>query len=84
MILFELLQAEVRFLIVGAHALSVHWVSRATVDLDIWIDRTPENARRVWNALATFGAAINDLDVSQDDFLRSDVVVPAWTASLPN
>jgi len=37
-LLVELLRADARFLIVGAHALGVHGVPRATVDLDVWID----------------------------------------------
>jgi predicted nucleotidyltransferase len=39
----ELHDAGVRFLIVGGHALAVHGVSRATVDLDIFIQASPEN-----------------------------------------
>ena len=34
-IISALLEAEVRFLVVGAHALAVHGVPRATMDLDI-------------------------------------------------
>ena len=45
------LDAEVRFLIVGAHALAVDGVPRGTQDLDIWIDPTADNAQRVWRAL---------------------------------
>ena len=44
----------VRYLIVGAHALAKHVRPRATVDLDIWIDRTAPNARRVLAALRHF------------------------------
>ena len=44
--------ADVRFLIVGAYALALHGRPRAIGDLDIWIDPTPENARRVMRALA--------------------------------
>lgn len=71
----ELVKAEVRFLVVGAHALSVHGVPRATVDLDVWIDRSPENAARVWHALAEFGAPLDDLSVTREDLTRADVVV---------
>jgi len=39
--------ADVRCMIVGAYALVVHGRPRATGDLDIWIDATPENAPRV-------------------------------------
>jgi hypothetical protein len=73
--LAELVNADARFLVVGAHALSVHGVPRATVDLDVWIDRTPENVRRVWTALAAFGAPLDALGVTADDLMRPDVVV---------
>lgn len=74
-LLAELVKAEVRFLVVGAHALSVHGVPRATVDLDVWIDRTPDNAQRIWKALAEFGAPLEDLSVTVDDLTRPEVVV---------
>jgi hypothetical protein len=35
---------EVRFLIVGAYALGVHGRPRATADLDVWVDPTPDNS----------------------------------------
>ena len=63
--------ADVRFLIVGAYALALHGRPRATGDLDVWIDATPENAARVMRALASFGAPLND--VSVNDFSRPGV-----------
>jgi hypothetical protein len=74
-VLAELIKANARFLVVGAHALGVHGVPRATVDLDIWIDRSPDNARRVWAALAAFGAPLRALKIEETDFVRPDVVV---------
>lgn len=74
-ILAALVAEGVRFLVVGAHALAAHGLPRATVDIDIWIDRSPENARRVWIALANFGAPLDDLAVREDDLMRPDVVV---------
>ena len=73
-ILAALLQQDARFLVVGAHALAVHGYPRATVDLDIWIQSTPDNARRVWQALAGFGAPLDDLDVTESDLTRPNVV----------
>lgn len=73
-LLAELVKANARFLVVGAHALSVHGVPRATVDLDIWIDRSPENARRVWAALAAFGAPLDAVGIEMSDLIRPDVV----------
>jgi hypothetical protein len=63
--------ADVRFLIVGAYALALHGRPRATGDLDVWIDATPENAARVMSALAAFGAPLRDISV--DDFSREGV-----------
>jgi hypothetical protein len=58
--------ADVRFLVVGAYALALHGRPRATGDLDLWIDATPENARCVMRALAAFGAPL--ADVTEADF----------------
>lgn len=45
----------VRFLLVGGHALAAHGRPRYTQDLDILVDPTPANARRVSAAIAEFG-----------------------------
>jgi hypothetical protein len=63
---------DVRFLIVGAYALALHGRPRATGDLDVWVDATPENATRVVRALASFGAPMDQ--VSEGDFSRPGVV----------
>lgn len=59
--LSALSEAGAEFLVVGAHALAAHGVPRATRDLDIWINPTPDNAARVMKALRAFGAALMDL-----------------------
>lgn len=63
---------KVRFLIVGAYALGVHGRPRATGDLDVWVDPTPENAARILQALAQFGAPMGQ--VTADDFSRPGIV----------
>ncbi|MBA2602502.1 MAG: hypothetical protein H0U94_02850 [Acidobacteria bacterium] len=63
--------ADVRFMIVGAYALAFHGRPRATGDLDVWVDATPENAHRVMRALAAFGAPMGDL--READFERPGV-----------
>jgi hypothetical protein len=55
---------DVRFLVVGAYALAVHGRPRATGDLDVWIDPTPDNAERAFAALGDFGAPLHDLTVA--------------------
>jgi hypothetical protein len=47
----------VRFLLVGAHAVAAHGRPRYTQDLDVLVDPTPANARRVSAAIAEFGFA---------------------------
>jgi hypothetical protein len=73
-VLAELLRAGARFLVVGAHALGVHGVPRATVDLDIWVEPSAENARRVWHALAAFGAPLVSLGIAETDFMDTDTI----------
>ncbi len=55
---------SVRFLVVGAYALAVHGRPRATGDLDLWIDATPDNAVRVLAALQDFGAPLAGLSAA--------------------
>lgn len=73
-IVVELVRAEARFLIVGAHALGIYGVQRATGDLDIWIDPSPENVERVWSALGAFGAPTDALGIQQADLTQPDIV----------
>ena len=71
--------AGAEYLVVGAHAMAAHGRPRATGDLDIWIRRSPENARRVWNALARFGAPLAELsgeDLQAPDLIFQIGVVP--------
>jgi hypothetical protein len=43
---------DVRFLVVGAYAVTFHTRPRFTKDLDVWVEPTAENAIRVVRALA--------------------------------
>jgi len=67
----ELLSTHgVRFLIVGAHALAAHGRPRATQDLDVFVEATEENARRLGGALRAFGfPALAD---ACDQFAKTD------------
>lgn len=51
----------VEYLVVGAHALAAHGLIRATKDLDVFVRPSAENAPRVFEALAAFGAPLQDL-----------------------
>lgn len=72
--------AEADFMVIGAHAVAVYARPRATGDLDIWVRATPENAERVWRALAMFGASLDRLsveDLSADDVVFQIGVAPS-------
>ena len=75
----ELSAAEARFLVVGAYALAHHARPRATGDLDLFVEATPENARRVYRALGAFGAQLTDLtetELAQPDLVYQIGVAP--------
>lgn len=74
-LLAALVETGTRFLVVGAHAMAVHGVPRATGDLDIWIEMSVANASRVWAALNRFGAPVASLGLASEDFTRADQVV---------
>jgi hypothetical protein len=70
--LSALCAAGAEFLVVGAHAVAVHGIPRATGDLDIWVRPTEGNADRVLAALRSFGAPVHDL--TREDLSRPDTV----------
>ena len=70
--LSALCEEKAEFLIVGAYALAAHGRPRATGDIDIWIRRSEDNARRVWQALQQFGCPLFDLKL--EDLNGPDMV----------
>jgi hypothetical protein len=52
---------RVKYLVIGAYAVSIHAQPRATKDLDILVKADAENAERVFSALAQFGAPLEGL-----------------------
>ncbi|MEL6184161.1 MAG: DUF6036 family nucleotidyltransferase [Myxococcota bacterium] len=71
-LLSEFIDQKVEFLLVGAHALAAHGHVRATKDIDLWVRPDSANARRVFAALARFGAPLAGVDVT--DFETPGVV----------
>jgi len=62
----DMLQAlsdeNVSFLLVGAYAMAAHGYPRATMDIDIWVMPSPQNADAVLRALRRFGAPLHNLN----------------------
>lgn len=46
---------RVRYLVVGGYAVIRYTEPRYTKDLDVWVDPSPDNAGRIYRALAVFG-----------------------------
>lgn len=72
--LAALLDAAATFLVVGAHAMAVHGVPRATGDIDLWVRPDPENAKRVLEALIEFGAPVEAMGLKLDDLAKPGTV----------
>lgn len=70
----ELLAARVEFVIVGAHAVAVHGVPRATGDLDIFVRPTPENAARLLEALRAWGANVDEHGITIGELTTPNLV----------
>jgi len=53
--LSALISRRVRFVIVGGHAVAGHGEPRLTEDLDVFVERSPANARKLRQALVDLG-----------------------------
>jgi len=69
---------DVRFLVIGAHAVGYWSQPRATGDFDLLVEPTAENGRKVLAALDEFGAPLFNLTL--DDLSRPGV---AFQMGLP-
>lgn len=77
--LHALSDEKVRFLLVGAYALAAHGYPRATMDIDIWVMPSSENADAVLRALRRFGAPLHNLtkeDLQKDGTIFQIGVAP--------
>ena len=69
---------RVRYLVVGAYAVTFYAEPRYTKDLDIWVEPSAENAKKVWDALAAFGAPLDGIRVEAfaDDHFYTSLMNP--------
>ena len=64
---------DVRYCIIGAFALAFHVRPRYTKDMDIFIEATTDNAKRLLTALGEFG--FGSLNLSVEDFLTKGNII---------
>jgi hypothetical protein len=70
--LSALKEEQAEFILVGAYALAAHGFPRATGDIDILVNPTEENSKKVFSALLKFGAPIEN--ITEEDFSKDDVI----------
>jgi len=56
---------NVRYLIIGGWAVSVHAQPRATQDMDVFVSPEPGNLEAVYEALIRFGAPLKNIEKNQ-------------------
>jgi len=70
----ELLNAHnIKYLVVGGYAVTVHGYPRYTNDIDIWFWIDKSNAENLIKVLKDFG--FGSLDIKTDDFLNPNKVI---------
>lgn len=67
---------KVSYIIIGATAFPLHGYARATLDIDFFIEPTPENADRTLRALKQFGYDTTDL--SSQDLVESKTLIRGY------
>ena len=67
-------QHEVKYVVIGGIASVLHGVPRATFDLDVLIEATPENAERLLQAMLDAGLGTASL-TSADDLLSHEITI---------
>ena len=66
-------QKRVKYLLIGGYAVGYYGYPRATGDMDIWIERSAENAAKMVAVLIAFGFDVPEL--SSDLFLEEGKIV---------
>jgi len=67
-------QYEVRYVVIGGIAAVLYGVPRATFDLDILVEATPENTRRLLDALLDAGMGTASL-TNVDEILSNEITI---------
>jgi hypothetical protein len=54
-------ECKVKYLVIGGYAVSYHAEPRYTKDLDLWVEASPANSKKIHKALQKFGAPTDNL-----------------------
>jgi hypothetical protein len=73
-LLLLLNECGVEYLIVGGYAVMRYTEPRFTKDLDVWVGHSRDNAKRVFTALARFGAPLRNDKVGEDTFSVEETI----------
>ena len=55
-------EEKVEYLLIGGWAVGYHGYPRLTIDMDVWVAMTPENAARILRTLVRFGFTHGEVD----------------------
>jgi hypothetical protein len=61
---------DVKYILVGGYSVILHGYSRTTGDMDIWVERTPENYKCIKIAFLQFGMPM--FDMTETAFLTNN------------
>ena len=77
--LFKILNAcKIKYLIVGAHAVTFYTEPRFTKDIDVWIPAELNPPGKIHAALKKFGAPLQD--ISAEDFMDQKMILQIGVA----
>ena len=65
-------KANVKYLLIGGYATIIYGYSRTTGDLDIWVERSAANYKKIQKAFEFFSMPV--FDMTEDRFLTDDKI----------
>ncbi|TDG37123.1 hypothetical protein EZJ43_03110 [Pedobacter changchengzhani] len=63
---------DVKYILIGGYSVILHGYSRTTGDMDIWVERSEQNYKKIFSAFYQFGMPV--FDMTKDNFLNH----PEW------
>ena len=78
--IFALNEQEVEYMLVGGYAVILNGYRRSTGDMDIWVNVTAANHKKLLNAYMSFGLPTSD--ISEENFLNN-IEIEVFTYGVP-